>query len=72
MTADGDILDDLFHSCALRAFLEQAAEEQGWPDCEATKHRAYRYYEEALRLRDQAKRREATPGESVAAKRPAC
>jgi hypothetical protein len=43
-----DILDDLFHACALIAFLQQAAESQGWPDCEATKHRANRLYEEAL------------------------
>lgn len=44
----GDILDDLFCSCALAAYLEQARAERGWPDPEATRRRAYRLYEEAL------------------------
>jgi hypothetical protein len=49
MTAsDDDILDDLFHGCAWAAYLDQAAIEQGWPDSEATRRRAYRYYEDAL------------------------
>jgi hypothetical protein len=44
-----DILDSLFHGCALAAYLEVAAEQQSWPpDSEATRKRAYRYYEEAL------------------------
>jgi hypothetical protein len=47
MTADS-ILDDLFHGCALAAFLEQAEAQQGWPDPEATRRRAYQLYEEAL------------------------
>jgi hypothetical protein len=42
------ILDELFHGCALTAFLEQAALQQGWPDPEATRRRAYRLYEDAL------------------------
>jgi hypothetical protein len=53
MTAD--ILDDLFHHCALAAFVDQAAIEQGWPSSEATKQRAYRYYEEALAEKNQQK-----------------
>jgi hypothetical protein len=49
MTAEfDDILDGLFHGCALAAFLEQAEAEQGWPESEATKQRAYRLYEDAL------------------------
>lgn len=49
MTAEsGDILDDLFTGCALAAFLDQAQAERGWPDAEATRRRAYRYYEDAL------------------------
>jgi hypothetical protein len=48
MTATDDILDDLFLGCALTAFLEQAHAEQGWPDREATRRRAYRHYEDAL------------------------
>jgi hypothetical protein len=47
-TTDDEILDDLFHGCALIAYIDQAIEEQGPPDCERTRRRAYRYYEEAL------------------------
>jgi hypothetical protein len=44
-----DVLDSLFHGCALHAFLDQAAEEGRFPpDSEATRRRAYRYYEEEL------------------------
>ncbi len=43
-----DPLDDLFHACALLAFLEQAADCQGWPDEEATRRRAFALYEQAL------------------------
>ena len=43
-----DVLDGLFHACALAAFLEQARVEQGWPGSEATRRRAYRLYEAAL------------------------
>jgi hypothetical protein len=42
------ILDELFQGCALSAFLEQAHAQQGWPDPEATRRRAYKLYEEAL------------------------
>jgi hypothetical protein len=42
------ILDDLFQGCALTAFLEQAHAQQGWPDAEATRRRAYELYEQAL------------------------
>jgi hypothetical protein len=54
MTTD-DILDDLFHGCALAAFLEQAVVEQGWPDAEATRRRAYGLYENALAEKNAAK-----------------
>ena len=46
-----DILDGLFHWCAWAAYLDQAAEQQGWPDSEATRLRAYDYYEAALAAR---------------------
>jgi len=45
---DDDILDDAFHGCALTAWLLQAAEQQGWPDSEATRERAYCLYEQTL------------------------
>lgn len=43
-----DLLDDLFLGCALSAYLDQAQIQQGWPDSEATRRRAYRLYEDAL------------------------
>jgi hypothetical protein len=45
-----DLLDDLFLGCALTAYLEQAQIQQGWPDSEATRRRAYRLYEDALAI----------------------
>ena len=45
---DEDILDSVFHGCALAAYLDQAVVEQSWPSSEATRVRAYRYYEAAL------------------------
>jgi hypothetical protein len=53
-----DILDDLFHGCALRAYLEVMAETGQWPpDSEATRQRAYRYYEQALAEKNRRKTR---------------
>lgn len=37
-----------FHGCAFAAFVDQAIAQGGPPDQEATRRRAYRYYEEAL------------------------
>jgi hypothetical protein len=50
-----DILDGLFHACALRAYLDQAKAQQGWPDPEATRRRAYEYYERALAEKNRRK-----------------
>jgi hypothetical protein len=45
----GDILENLFHFCALRAYLEVYAETRQFPpDSEATRRLAYQVYEEAL------------------------
>jgi hypothetical protein len=64
MTAeDDDILDSLFHGCAFAAWLDEAAARRGPPDPEATKRRAYRYYEEAL---DEKNRRVSSPGPAEA------
>jgi hypothetical protein len=49
-----DLLDDLFHGCALTAYLEQAAAQRDWPDIEATRVRAYRHYEQALALKNRS------------------
>jgi hypothetical protein len=43
-----DPLDDLFHACALRAFVERARIEQRWPDADDTRRLAYSHYEQAL------------------------
>jgi hypothetical protein len=57
MTSDPDeILDDLFHVCAFSAFLEQAHAQQGWPDSEATRRRAYTYFEQELAARNRRSR----------------
>jgi len=49
-----EILDGIFHGCALAAYLDQAEVEQGWPSSEATRRRAYQLYEDSLRARKQA------------------
>jgi hypothetical protein len=51
-----DIFDSLFHDAAWAAFLDQAAEQRGWPFCEATRRRAFQYYEDALAAKNAAKR----------------
>jgi hypothetical protein len=44
-----DILDQLFHGCALKAYLEVWAETRQFPpDSETTRQRAFRLYEAAL------------------------
>ncbi len=47
-----DILDDLFHGCAFAAFIDQAIEDGGLPDVEATRRRAFAYYEQELAARN--------------------
>jgi hypothetical protein len=49
MTPTDDFWDDIFHGCAWAAYIEVWQETgQFPPDSEATRQRAYRYYEEAL------------------------
>jgi len=43
-----DLLDDLFHRCALAAFVAEAQAASGWPDSELTRRRAYALYEQEL------------------------
>lgn len=45
---DPSVFDDLFHACALEAFLAESRAADGWPDPERTRRRAYRLYEAAL------------------------
>ena len=46
---EGQNMDDIFHNCALMAYIDEAIIAQGWPDSDKVRQRAYRYYEEALR-----------------------
>jgi hypothetical protein len=51
-----DILDSIFHGCAVAAWIDEAAASGQWPpDSEATRQRAYRYYEEELAAKTTAK-----------------
>lgn len=45
---DCSIIDDLFHGCALAAFVEQAQANRAWPCPDATRRRANQLYEQAL------------------------
>jgi hypothetical protein len=58
-----EILDSVFHGCALAAYCHQAAEEGRFPpDSEATKQRFNRYYEEELAARNAAKEADRAMG----------
>ncbi len=47
-----DILDDLFHGCALEAWLRTARASGQWPpDSEVIRRLAYQLYESELRQR---------------------
>jgi hypothetical protein len=50
-----NILDDLFHGCALSAFVEQAKSQMSWPDEGPTRVRVYRFYEDALKVKNSHK-----------------
>jgi hypothetical protein len=69
MADEADLLDDLFHGCALAAFIEQAVREGGRPDSEATRRLAYRLYEEALAEKNGPTRSAASARSTGAGKR---
>ena len=51
-----EILDSVWHGCAVAAYCHQAAEEGRFPpDSEATKQRAFAYYEEELAKKNRAR-----------------
>jgi len=50
-----DVLDDLFHGCALAAFVEQAQQVGDWPDLERVRRQAFDLYERALSERNSAR-----------------
>lgn len=47
------ILDDIFHSCALVAFVQVSQECQGWPPSEQVRQVAYRLYEDELKAKSE-------------------
>lgn len=53
---DPAIFDDLFHGCALSAFVEVACVKKAPPCPNETRVRAYRYYEAALAEKNQSPR----------------
>ena len=55
-----DLFDDLFHAAAFAAYLDEASLQQGPPDSERTRRRAFRYYEEELRFQKQMDRVQRT------------
>jgi hypothetical protein len=58
------ILDDIFHLCALRAYMETyVLTKQFPPDSEATRRRAFELYEDALAEKNGRPRR---PGSILA------
>jgi hypothetical protein len=61
-----DVLDSLFHGCALAAYVDQAALQQGRPDSVATRQRAYDYYENALAEKNRRKTGQPEQGEDQA------
>jgi hypothetical protein len=62
--SDDDIMDSVFHGCALAAYLQVAAELNCWPPpAESTRLRAYDLYEEALAKKNRRKARHPEQGE---------
>ena len=62
--APGDVLDDLFHGCALAAYLQVWRETGEFPpDSERVRRLAYRLYEDELARKN--------AGSSRAARKPA-
>ncbi len=47
-----EILDDAFHGAAWGAYFDEAAQCRGVPDPNRVRRRAYRYYEEALAVKN--------------------
>jgi hypothetical protein len=73
-----DILDSTFHGCAWAAYFDQAAEEGRLPGRDATRRRAFRYYEEALAEKNRVIADSGNPGSppvrvsKTVTDRPAC
>ncbi len=61
-----EILDGLFHVCAWAAYLDEARDRQDWPDPEATRRRAFDYYEQALAEKNRTRTVPEAPTDPVA------
>ncbi len=59
------ILDDLFHGCAIAAFVERMVIERTMPDPEATRRLAYQLYESELHQKNVAAGAERHVGKVV-------
>jgi hypothetical protein len=64
-----DLTADLFHCCALTAFVAEARSAGGWPDSERTRQRAYALYEAELRIQNACKPAQRPSGQRVSATR---
>jgi hypothetical protein len=53
--ADPPLTADLFHCCALAAFVAEARATGGWPNSDATRRRAYALYEAELAAERQSR-----------------
>lgn len=62
-----DVLDEPFFAVALAAFLDQAREEQGWPDPTKTRQRAYALFEAEKRRQDEDRHRADPPSNGTTA-----
>jgi len=60
-----ELFDNLFHGCAWAAYADQACEQGGPPDSEATRLRANRYYEAELRAKNAGRPSELTASDAV-------
>lgn len=58
MDSPENVLDDLFHGCALAAFVEQACRAGGWPESEDVRRQAYDLYEQSLSERSRRRDRQ--------------
>ncbi len=53
MTPIAEFLDDVFHACAVTAYVDEAKDTGRHPDSEAVKRRAYQKYEAALKFNNE-------------------
>jgi hypothetical protein len=74
MTTDDPLWDDVFHGCAWAAFIDEARSQQGTPDSESVRWRAFAYYEQQIAKKNGPLRQQhpAAKDKSAAARRAEC